>query len=210
MVVGDEPPRHDIRISFCDGRDDQHDPGPVDPTVVNDTSTPTDPRRLVVMGVSACGKSTVARILAERLGYRFLEGDDLHSAANVAKMSSGVPLDDADRLPWLRAIARGMRQSSSREGVVVACSALTRRYRDILRDGVEATFFIHLEGDVEVLRARVLAREHSFMPASLLDSQLATLEPLGTDEFGMRVNFDRRASDIVDDIMKELKRTSPR
>ena len=177
---------------------------------MNDTSTPTALRRLVVMGVSACGKSTVARLLAQRLGYRFLEGDDLHSAANVAKMSSGVPLDDADRLPWLRAIAHEMRQPPSREGVVVACSALTRRYRDILRDGDESTFFIHLEGNVEVLRARVLAREHSFMPASLLDSQLATLEPLGTDEFGTRVNCDQRSHDIVDDIMKELKRTSPR
>ena len=177
---------------------------------MNDATTSTDLRRLVVMGVSACGKSTVAKVLANRLDYRFLEGDDLHSAANVAKMSSGIPLDDADRLPWLRAIAHEMRQPSSQGGIVVACSALTRRYRDILRDGDHSTFFIHLDGDVAVLRARVLAREHSFMPASLLDSQLATLEPLGPDEFGTRVNFARRIDDVVDDVMSQIRRTPPR
>ncbi|HUX05054.1 MAG TPA: gluconokinase [Acidimicrobiales bacterium] len=156
------------------------------------------------MGVSGCGKSTIARILADRLGYRFLEGDDLHSATNVAKMASGAPLNDADRLPWLRAIAREMREPPSREGVVVACSALARRYRDVLRDGEVSTYFVFLDGDSDVLRARVAARHHSFMSASLLDSQLAALEPLGDSEIGVRVNFDQSPETIVDDALEHL------
>ena len=166
------------------------------------------PRRLVVMGVSGCGKSTIAQLLATRLEYRFLEGDDLHSTANVAKMASGIALNVADRLPWLRAIAREMREPPSRGGIVVACSALTRRYRDVLRDGDTSTYFVLLDGDSDVLRARVVARHHSFMPASLLDSQLATLEPLGDGEVGVRVDFDQSPEEIVDDVLEHLGESS--
>jgi gluconokinase len=154
------------------------------------------------MGVSGSGKSTVAGILADRLGYRFLEGDDLHSAANVAKMTSGIPLDDADRLPWLHAITGAMRQRpSEEEGVVVACSALARRYRDVLRDGDASTFFVFLDADTDVLRARVAARRDSFVPASLLDSQLAALEPLQGDEVGVRVDADQSPDAVVDQVL---------
>lgn len=170
--------------------------------------SPTTPHRLVVMGVSGSGKSTVARELARRLGYRFLEGDDFHSAANVLKMASGTPLDDADRLPWLRAIARAMREGPADEGVVVACSALARRYRDVLRDGDVTTYFVFLDGDPEVLRDRVAARHHSFMPASLLDSQLAALEPLADGEAGVRELFTQSPRAIVDDVLGDLARRS--
>lgn len=173
------------------------------------SATPHElPHRFVVMGVSGSGKSTVARLLARRVNYRFLEGDDFHSPSNVAKMSAGIPLDDADRLPWLTAIARAMREQSSLDGVVVACSSLTRRYRDVLRDGDPATYFVFLDGSPDILRSRVAARHHDFMPASLLASQLATLEPLESDETGTRVDFDQSPESIVDEVLEGLEHPS--
>ena len=139
--------------------------------------------RVVVMGVSGCGKSTVAEALAQQLGWRCLEGDDLHSAANVAKMASGIPLQDADRAGWLDSIAQALHTARSHsEGLVVSCSALKRIYRDRLRQGDADVVFVHLQGARELLHARMLARTHRYMKASLLDSQLATLEPPGADE----------------------------
>ncbi|MER7457892.1 gluconokinase [Micromonospora sp. NPDC126480] len=142
-------------------------------------------RHVVVMGVSGCGKTTVARLLSELTGLRFVEADEFHSEANVARMRSGVPLDDAARWPWLRDLA-GWMTARHREGVstVLACSALKRSYRDVLRQGPPNVEFVHLDGPTEVIRERMATRTHPYMPASLLDSQAATLEPLGPDERG--------------------------
>lgn len=136
---------------------------------------------LVVMGVSGCGKSTVARLLADRLGWDLQEGDDLHPPANVAKMASGVPLTDDDRWPWLDLVAGWIteRTAAGRPGIIT-CSALRRVYRDRLAgDGV---IFVYLEGTKERIADRLAARNDHFMPAGLLDSQLETLEPPGEDE----------------------------
>ncbi|MCL2419949.1 MAG: gluconokinase [Conexibacteraceae bacterium] len=144
---------------------------------------------LVVMGVEGSGKSTVATRLAKRLGWDFAEGDDFHPAANIAKMKSGEPLDDADRRPWLEAIARWIdgELASGRHGVVT-CSALTRRYRDVLRrPGVR---FVYLDVPEAELRRRLAGRTGHFMPPGLLDSQLATLERPGPDEDAITVAAD--------------------
>lgn len=161
----------------------------VHPEPVSGTTAPGGPHpaptTLVVAGVSGSGKSTVARAVAERTGWAFAEGDDLHPEANRRKMAAGIPLDDADRLPWLRRIADwiGERERAGRSGVV-SCSALRRRYRDLLRDGHSSVRFALLLADPDVLDARLRARSGHFMPASLLGSQLATLDPLEADEPG--------------------------
>ncbi len=139
--------------------------------------------QLVVMGVSGCGKTSVGERVAERLGWRFLEGDDMHPPANVAKMRSGQPLDDADRDPWLDAIGDWMdaRQAAG-ESSVVACSALKRRYRERLCAGRPGVRFAWLRVGREELRRRLQLRKGHFMTATLLDSQLDTLEPPAADE----------------------------
>lgn len=145
------------------------------------------------MGVSASGKSTVGAALAERLGVPFLDGDDLHPAENVAKMASGRPLDDDDRMPWLDAVGGVLADAAATGGLVVACSALKRAYRDRLRAKAPAAVFVHLAGDPETLARRAAERTGHFMPASLLVSQLAALEPLDADEAGTA--FDVAAED---------------
>lgn len=142
-------------------------------------------QHLVVMGVSGTGKTTVARELTRLLGWDFLEGDDLHPQANVAKMASGVPLTDEDRAPWLDSLAAWTtaRHDEGRS-TVLTCSALRRRYRDVLRAGAPGTSFAHLVGDPELLLERMTGRSGHFMPASMLRSQLDTLEPLEPDEAG--------------------------
>jgi gluconokinase len=147
------------------------------------------PPVLVVMGVTGTGKSTVGESLARVLGYPFAEGDDFHSAANVAKMHAGHPLTDADRAPWLRTVAAwiGDREQAGTGGVVT-CSALKRSYRDELRAGHPDVRFICLVGSHDLLLARLQGRVGHFMPPSLLDSQLATLEPLQPDEPGGEVD----------------------
>ncbi|GAA1704890.1 gluconokinase [Microbacterium sediminicola] len=140
---------------------------------------------IVVMGVSAVGKSSVGVALAALLGMPFVDGDDLHPPANVAKMSAGIALTDADRWPWLGAVAECLRDDGD---LVMACSALTRAYRDRIRDGAPQTAFIDLWGEPHLLAARAAARADHFMPASLLESQLAIYEPLGTDELGIRLD----------------------
>ncbi|OHV82432.1 gluconokinase [Ensifer sp. LCM 4579] len=137
-------------------------------------------RRIVVMGVSGCGKSTVGARLADRLGLPFVEGDALHPAENVEQMRNGFALDDDMRWPWLDRISHTIQQHA--EGAVVSCSALKRTYRQRL-SMANAVFFLHIEVAREILLERMSSRRH-FMPASLLDSQLATLEPLAPDEFG--------------------------
>ncbi len=140
------------------------------------------PLRVVVMGVSGCGKSTVGELLAEELGGDFLDGDTLHPPANIEKMSAGQPLDDDDRLPWLREIAEQLRLGSQEAPLVVACSALKRSYRDLIRDGAPGAVFVHLHDSMEVLSARLAVRSGHFMPSSLLESQFAALEPLEPGE----------------------------
>jgi gluconokinase len=141
---------------------------------------PTKDQRapIIVMGVSASGKTTVGAALARRLSLPFVEGDTLHSAHNIAKMSRGEPLDDADRAPWLAAIAQTLADSRRYPaGVVVACSALKAAYRERLRRATPRVAFVFLDASLALIEARMAARKHHFMPASLAASQLATLEP---------------------------------
>jgi carbohydrate kinase (thermoresistant glucokinase family) len=137
--------------------------------------------RVVIMGVCGCGKSTVGRLLARELNGTFIDGDDLHPEPNIAKMRSGQALTDQDREPWLHLIGHQLHNGPA--VTVVACSALRRRYRDIIRAQAPDTLFIHLNGTRELLASR-LDRPGHFMPTSLLDSQLATLEHLEADELG--------------------------
>lgn len=162
-------------------------------------------RHLVVMGVSGSGKTTVAKGLAARLGYEFAEGDDFHPPENVEKMSAGVPLDDADREPWLRGLAAWLRERDERgEATVMTCSALRRRYRDVIRAAADGTCFVHLDVDRDRLLQRMSGREH-FMPASLLQSQLDALEPLEPDEDGLVVEVtDQPADRVVDEVADRL------
>ncbi|TDB95737.1 gluconokinase [Actinomadura sp. 7K534] len=139
---------------------------------------------IVVMGVSGCGKSTIARRLRDGFGLKMAEADDFHPPANIAKMSGGEPLTDDDRWPWLEALARWTAdQRAAGTSTVLACSALKRSYRDVLRAPVPDTYFLHLHGAEELLLERMRSRDH-FMPPTLLRSQFETLEPLEPDEHG--------------------------
>lgn len=166
---------------------------------------PTQVSAIVVMGVAGCGKSTVAALLAEKLGWELLEGDDLHPARNVERMRAGIPLDDDDRAPWLAAVAERMRdRRAAGRPLVVTCSALARRYRDVLRaDGV---LFAHLDGSRELLERRIAERSAHFMKAGMLDSQLRTLEPPEQDESSVTVDIDAAPQVIVDRLVAELVR----
>ncbi len=158
---------------------------------------------VVVMGVAGAGKSTVARDLAQELGWDFADGDDFHPAANVAKMAAGEPLTDVDRLPWLEGIARWIDDelASGRRGVI-ACSALKRAYRDALRR--PEVLFVYLSVPRAELYRRVNRRPGHFMPASLLDSQLAALEPPAADERALTVNADADPRRTVEEIRARL------
>jgi len=163
--------------------------------------------RILVMGVSGCGKSTIGSLLADRLGVPFLDADSLHPAANLAKMSAGVPLDDEDRWPWLRLVGAAL--AASPDGTVVACSALRRAYRDLLRSFAPDLQIVHLVGTREELAARMRHREGHFMPVALLDTQLATLEPLGADEAGVEIDAMRPPDDIVASALSTLGNPPP-
>lgn len=139
---------------------------------------------MVIMGVSGSRKSTVGELLGRRLGIPFIDGDGLHPATNKEKMRAGIPLEDADRRPWLQEIGRTLEELQEKgKGVIIACSALKRRYRDLLREHAPGVLFLHLEGSMDTLAARMAARSHEFMPATLLTSQLEALEPLDSDEW---------------------------
>jgi gluconokinase len=154
-------------------------------------------RAVVVMGVSGSGKSTVGAALARRLGATYIEGDALHSPSEIARMASGHPLTDEDRLPWLDRVGAAFAAASERGPVVAACSALRRAYRDVLRGYVPSSTFVELDGDAPTIASRMLARPHSFMPVSLLASQFETLEPLGPDEHGVRIDVGALAPEGV-------------
>lgn len=158
--------------------------------------------RIVVMGPSGSGKSVVGAVLATRLDLPFVDADDLHPAENVAKMAAGTPLDDDDRWPWLDIVAAALRDAAG--GVVVACSALARRYRDRIRAGAPDAVFVELEVSPEELVRRMSSREH-FMPSSLLASQLATLEPLAAGERGVTVVNDRPPIEVADEAIARLR-----
>jgi gluconokinase len=157
-------------------------------------------RPVVVMGVSGSGKTTVGAALADALGLRFVDGDALHPAANVAKMAAGIPLDDADRAPWLDAVGAVLAAGQ----VVVACSALKRAYRDRLRAAAPDLELVFLDGSRELLASRMAARPGHFMPASLLDSQLATLEPPTADEHPVTVDVAAPVPEIVESLVERM------
>ena len=145
---------------------------------------------VVVMGVSGCGKSTVGALLAQALHCEFVEGDALHPAHNVEKMAAGQPLTDDDRAGWLQAIAARLADAHAHgRSLVASCSALKRRYRDVLRSGAPDLRFVFLHGQPALLAQRMALRTGHYMPASLLDSQLATLEPPGADEQPIALEF---------------------
>jgi gluconokinase len=159
---------------------------------------------IVVLGVSGTGKTTVARLLAERLGHPFTDADDLHPPGNIAKMAAGVPLDDADRRPWLEAVGRRLHErDAAGTGCVVACSALKRRYRDTLRAACPGVLFLHLTAGHDLLAQRLARRTGHFMPTLLLDSQLAALEPLEPDERGASLDAGP-APDLIAEKALEL------
>jgi carbohydrate kinase (thermoresistant glucokinase family) len=160
---------------------------------------------VVVMGVSGTGKTTVAKALQQSLGWSFFEGDDLHPASNVAKMAAGIPLEDADRWPWLDAIAAlTSEQAAQGHSTIVTCSALHRAYRDRLRAAASGTVFVHLVGSPELLAERMAGRKGHFMPTSLLASQLETLEPLQADEPGIVVDVAGTIDDMVQQVLDFL------
>lgn len=165
-------------------------------------------RQIVVMGVSGTGKSEVGTRLADRLGLTYIEGDTFHPAANIAKMTAGVPLTDDDRWPWLEALAQMLLDHrDSGVGVVLGCSALRRSYRDVLRGtGTDSDVrCLHLEATFEVLRDRMESREH-FMPSTLLKSQLDTLEPLQHDEFGEAIDVDAPLPAVIEAAVAAMTR----
>lgn len=170
----------------------------------------TAPLAVVVMGVCGCGKSTVGERLARELGALFIEGDAFHPPANVARMAAGIALTDADRQGWLEALAAQL-AAARRAGrsVVLACSALKRRYRDVLRQGAPDLRVVHLHGGREMLAARLAARQGHYMPASLLDSQLVTLEAPGPDERAITLDAGAPTDALVQSALTQLQATPP-
>jgi gluconokinase len=161
---------------------------------------------IVVMGVAGSGKSVVGKAIAVRLGARFVEGDDLHPPENVAKMSRGVPLDDEDRLPWLETVARKLSPKNGHHApTVAACSALKRSYRDILRKVSKADLlFVFLDGPARLIQARLIVRKNHFMPVSLFESQLRTIERPTGDENWIGADISLPRDTIADDVVARI------
>ena len=154
---------------------------------------------VLVMGVSGAGKTTIGARLAERLGWRFIDADDHHPQANVAKMTAGIPLEDADRWPWLEALNRLLR---AEKDAVIACSALKESYRRRLLAGIEGAGIVYLYGSKALIASRIAERKHKYMPASLLDSQFATLEP---PTAAIRIDVAAPVEDSVDALMAAIR-----
>ncbi len=154
----------------------------------------------VIMGVSGCGKSSIGTAFAAAIGGKFIDGDDLHPDANRAKMASGHPLTDEDRAPWLVKVGQSLRGDTG--PIVIGCSALKRRYRDLIRaEAGRPVMFLHLTGSRDVLAKRMAARTGHFMPPNLLDSQLATLEPPTDDEHAVTVDIDQTPQEILAELL---------
>ena len=151
---------------------------------------------VVVMGVASCGKTSVGELLAEKLSAHFIEGDRLHPATNVAKMSAGNPLTDEDRWPWLKAVGESL---AGREPAVASCSALKRVYREAIAKAAQRpVYFIYLHGSKQLLEQRIGARKGHFMPASLLESQLATLQIPAPDELALKLDITFAVNELAD------------
>jgi len=161
---------------------------------------------IVLMGVCGCGKTTVGKVLAERLGWEFVEGDSFHSQANIAKMSRGVALDDADRWPWLKTLADEItRRIDEQRPMVLACSALKQAYRDVLQVDGEQVRFVFLEGSRQLIAERLNRRQGHYMPASLLESQFTALEPPRDAEGMTVIPADQSVDEIAQQVISALK-----
>ncbi len=160
---------------------------------------------MIIMGVQGSGKSTIGAALAQRLNIDFIDGDDLHPPANKEKMRSGTPLTDEDRVPWLKTIGDTIAQGTAKGRVtIVACSALKRWYRELLRSSDPSLVFVHLVGGKGLLADRLAHRDHEYMPSTLLDSQMETLEPLAEWEHGIAISVEQTPAAIVDEVTRIL------
>jgi len=165
-----------------------------------------EPMILVVMGVSGCGKTTVGQALAHHLGCEFAEGDQFHSPQNVAKMAAGTPLTDDDRWGWLQTLSARMAQARAKgQSLVLSCSALRKPYRDILREGAPKAWFVHLHGNIDLLQQRMASRPGHYMPPSLLQSQLDTLEMPEADERVVSLDIATPLSEMVSSVMSAVR-----
>lgn len=161
--------------------------------------------RYVFMGVSGCGKSSIGAAFAAQIGAVFVDGDDLHPAANITKMAQGIPLDDGDRAPWLAIIGQRFNRATMPLGI--ACSSLKRKYRDTIRKHAGGpVIFVHLQGRRDVIAQRISARTNHFMPAGLLDSQFAALEDLQADEHGFCIDIDQQPEEIVSTLVAHFEK----
>jgi gluconokinase len=161
--------------------------------------------RYVIMGVSGCGKSSIGAAFAAEIGADFIDGDELHPASNRAKMTAGQPLTDEDRAPWLMRVGQSLQGGTG--AVVIGCSALKRRYRDLIRGQAgQPVMFIHLSGSHQILSKRMAARTGHFMPPSLLESQLAALEPPTPDEVAVTVEIDQTPKAILTELLLKTGR----
>jgi gluconokinase len=170
------------------------------------SSALAEPPILVVMGVSGCGKSTLGQALAIHLGCEFAEGDQFHPPENVAKMAAGTPLTDEDRWGWLRTLSERMAHAhTQKHALVLSCSALRKPYRDILREGASKAWFVHLHGDMAVLRQRMVSRPGHYMPPSLLQSQLDTLEMPQPDERVVSIDIATPLPEMVSSVLASIR-----
>lgn len=177
-------------------------------TMANEKNTSTSDLniRFVVMGVSGCGKSTVGSALAQRLGIRYIEGDQFHSDENLRKMAAGMPLTDEDRKGWLLELQSQLRAAKEvRESVVLTCSALKRAYRDLLREADSNLMFVHLVGTYDAIAARMQKRTGHFMPPALLESQMRDLEPPGPDERAVSFSISMPLQQLVEQVAKDVQ-----